>query len=77
MASRGHHADIGGVQPGSMPPNSTELYQEGAAIKSFKLVQGGLFDEIGIAHLLVDVPASFPGCSGTRCLRDNVSDLKG
>ena len=76
VASRGHHADIGGIQPGSMPPNSRELFQEGAAIKSFKLVQGGKFDEAGITRLLKDEPAKYEGCCGTRCLRDNISDLK-
>lgn len=76
VASRGHHADIGGIHPGSMPPNSTELYQEGAAVKSFKLVQQGLFDEAGVTRLLVDEPAKYPGCSGTRTLKDNISDLK-
>ncbi|KAF9354038.1 hypothetical protein BGX26_008191 [Mortierella sp. AD094] len=76
IASRGHHADIGGILPGSMPPNSKELYQEGAAIRSFKLVSKGHFDLEGLTKLLVDEPAKYPGCSGTRCLRDNVSDLK-
>ncbi|KAG0257018.1 hypothetical protein BG011_004203 [Mortierella polycephala] len=76
VASRGHHADIGGILPGSMPPNSKELYQEGAAIRSFKLVSKGHFDLEGLTRLLVDEPAKYPGCSGTRCLRDNVSDLK-
>ncbi|KAF9146508.1 hypothetical protein BGX30_014573 [Mortierella sp. GBA39] len=76
VASRGHHADIGGILPGSMPPNSKELYQEGAAIRSFKLVSKGHFDLEGLTKLLVDEPAKYPGCSGTRCLRDNVSDLK-
>ncbi|KAG0347318.1 hypothetical protein BG004_007975 [Podila humilis] len=76
VASRGHHADIGGILPGSMPPNSKELYQEGAAIRSFKLVSKGHFDLDGLTKLLVDEPAKYPGCSGTRCLRDNVSDLK-
>lgn len=60
-----------------MPPTSRELYQEGAAIKSFYLVRGGKFDEKGITKILYNDPAQFPGCSGTRCLRDNISDLKG
>ncbi|RKO87012.1 5-oxoprolinase-like protein, partial [Blyttiomyces helicus] len=77
VASRGHHADIGGIQPGSMPPTSRELYQEGAAIKSFKIVEAGTFNEEGIVRILVDEPAKFPGCSGSRCLKDNISDLKG
>lgn len=47
VASRGHHADIGGITPGSMPPHSTTLQQEGAVFLSFKLVQGGVFQEEG------------------------------
>ncbi|KAJ3276823.1 hypothetical protein HDV01_002878 [Terramyces sp. JEL0728] len=76
VASRGHHADIGGMQAGSMPPNSRELYQEGAAIKSFQIVKDGVFDEAGITKLLVDDPAQYEGCTGSRCIKDNISDLK-
>lgn len=76
VANRGHHADIGGIQPGSMPPNSTELWQEGAAVETFKLVKQGIFDEKGLTEILHDIPASYPGCSGTRTMRDNVADLK-
>lgn len=47
MASRGHHADIGGITPGSMPPHSTSILEEGAVFKSFKLVEGGVFQEKG------------------------------
>ncbi|RPA79651.1 5-oxoprolinase [Ascobolus immersus RN42] len=76
VASRAHHADIGGILPGSMPPHSKELYQEGAAIKSEKLVSEGRFNEERITQLLLDEPAQHPGCSGTRCLADNINDLK-
>lgn len=76
VASRAHHADIGGILPGSMPPHSRELYQEGAAIKSEKLVSQGHFDEERITELLLNEPAQYPGCSGTRCLADNINDLK-
>ncbi|KAH0845870.1 hypothetical protein FOPE_10995 [Fonsecaea pedrosoi] len=76
VASRAHHADIGGILPGSMPPHSRELYQEGAAIKSEKLVSEGKFDEKRITELLYDEPAQYPECSGTRCLADNINDLK-
>lgn len=76
VANRGHHADIGGIIPGSMPPNSTELWQEGAAVESFKMVKEGVFDEAGLIHHLYDVPSSYPGCSGTRTLNDNLADLK-
>ena len=76
VANRGHHADIGGITAGSMPPNSTELWQEGAAIESFKLVKEGVFDEEGLVELLYDIPSRYPGCSGTRTLKDNIADLK-
>ena len=76
VASRAHHADIGGILPGSMPPSSRELYQEGAAIKSEKLVSEGNFNEERIIELLSKEPAQYPGCSGTRCLSDNLNDLK-
>ncbi|KAF2173487.1 hypothetical protein M409DRAFT_15768 [Zasmidium cellare ATCC 36951] len=76
VASRAHHADIGGILPGSMPPHSKELYQEGAHIKTEKLVSEGHFNEERITELLLDEPAKYPGCSGTRCLADNVNDLK-
>lgn len=76
VASRAHHADIGGILPGSMPPHSRELFQEGASIKSEKLVSEGKFNENRITELLFDEPAQYPGCSGTRCLADNLNDLK-
>lgn len=76
VASRAHHADIGGILPGSMPPHSRELFQEGAAIESEKLVSEGHFNEKRITELLYDEPAQYPGCSGTRCLADNLNDLK-
>ena len=76
VAARAHHADIGGILPGSMPPHSRELYQEGAAIKSEKLVTGGHFNEDLMTKLLYDDPAQYPECSGTRCLNDNMNDLK-
>ena len=47
IASRGHHADIGGIAPGSMPPHSTKLEDEGAAIVAFKLVRHNQFQEEG------------------------------
>lgn len=59
-----------------MPPHSKELYQEGAAIKSEKLVSEGKFNEERITQLLYNEPAQYPDCSGTRCLADNINDLK-
>ncbi|KAH7007041.1 Hydantoinase B/oxoprolinase-domain-containing protein [Ilyonectria destructans] len=76
VANRGHHADIGGIQPGSMPPHSTELWQEGVAVETFKMVKEGVFDDAGLHEILVDIPGSYPGCSGTRTLKDNIADLK-
>src|SRR5437667_12479367 len=52
VASRAHHADIGGILPGSMPPHSRELYQEGATIASEKLVSEGRFTEDLMIQLL-------------------------
>ena len=75
VASRGHHADIGGISAGSMPPFSKQLYEEGAAVVSFKLVKAGRFDEAGVTEILQS-PAKFPQCSGTRNLSDNLSDLR-
>ncbi|KAL1875477.1 hypothetical protein Daus18300_003216 [Diaporthe australafricana] len=74
-ASRGHHLNIGGYRGNSMPPDSVELWQEGAAIKSFFLVRDGHFDEEGITAILLE-PGNYPGCSGSRNLGDNLSDLK-
>ncbi|KAL3486704.1 Hydantoinase B/oxoprolinase-domain-containing protein [Aspergillus germanicus] len=75
VASRGHHTDIGGLGGTSMPPNSTELWQEGAAIRSFKLIHDGVFDEKGITDILLS-PGDYPGCTGSRHIQDNISDLK-
>ncbi|KAJ5998315.1 hypothetical protein N7451_006125 [Penicillium sp. IBT 35674x] len=76
VASRGHHADIGGILPGSMPPRSTELWQEGAAIEGDKIVSNGVLDEARLIELLVTKPSQYPDCSGARCISDNISDLK-
>lgn len=76
VGSRGHHADIGGITAGSMPPHSKSIFQEGAAIITHKLVCKGIFDEEGITKILCEEPAKYPGSSGTRALNDNLSDLK-
>ncbi|ETS63332.1 hypothetical protein PaG_01612 [Moesziomyces aphidis] len=75
-ASRGHHADIGGITAGSMPPTSKTLFEEGARIKSFKIVSEGNFDRKGLERYMLEEPAQYPGCSGTRCFRDVESDLQ-
>ncbi len=81
VAARGHHADIGGISPGSMPPNSRSIQEEGACISSFKLVENGTFQEEGIRQRMLApgqiTPApGRPPISGTRLLADNISDLK-
>lgn len=75
LASRGHHGDIGGISPGSMPPHSNKLEDEGAMIIAFKLVRDGQFQEEGITEIL-NSPGKIPGNSGTRNLHDNLSDLR-
>ncbi|KAL6515319.1 5-oxoprolinase [Orobanche hederae] len=79
VASRGHHAEIGGITPGSMPPFSKAIWEEGAAIKAFKLVEKGIFQEEGISKLLLfpssDESNSNTNIPGTRRLQDNLSDL--
>jgi N-methylhydantoinase B/oxoprolinase/acetone carboxylase alpha subunit len=60
VASRGHHADIGGITPGSMPPFSQSLYQEGAILTSTKLVTGGKFHTEEISRQLTEFPDQFP-----------------
>jgi 5-oxoprolinase (ATP-hydrolysing) len=68
VASRGHHADIGGSVPGSMPPLSKSLAEEGAAIIAFKLCSEGIFNETGITEILSN--------AGSRNLSDCLSDLR-
>jgi 5-oxoprolinase (ATP-hydrolysing) len=75
-ASRGHHQEIGGILPGSMPAGSVELHEEGAMIVSEYLVRDGVFDEQLVTRVLLHDPAQYPGCSGTRKLADNINDLK-
>ncbi|XP_055389292.1 5-oxoprolinase isoform X2 [Condylostylus longicornis] len=75
VASRGHHADIGGITPGSMPPHSRTLEEEGAAFKSFMIVKEGVFQEEDLIKELT-TPSNAPGAAGTRNLSDNISDLK-
>ncbi|TFK50439.1 Hydantoinase B/oxoprolinase [Heliocybe sulcata] len=75
-ASRGHHADIGGILPGSMPPTSVNLFEEGAEIVSFKIVNNGVFDREGLLDYMCEKPAQYPGSSGCRNINDVESDLK-
>ncbi len=52
VASRGHHADIGGITPGSMPPNSTTVTEEGVFLDNFQLVSEGKFQEAELLEIL-------------------------
>lgn len=75
VANRGHHADIGGKAPGSMPADSHSILEEGATFVSFKIVQAGVFQQEALTNAL-NAPAALPNCSGTRNLRDNLADLQ-
>jgi len=68
--SRGHQADIGGISPGSMPPDSTTIDQEGILIDNFTLVDGGHLRESEMLELLNSGP--YPA----RNPAQNMADLK-
>ena len=70
VASRGHHADIGGVAPGSMSPRATTIHEEGIYIDNFLLVERGVFRERELVGLLTGGP--WPARNPTQ----NVNDLK-
>ncbi|KAH8669610.1 Hydantoinase B/oxoprolinase-domain-containing protein [Tricladium varicosporioides] len=75
VASRGHHTDIGGKGITSMMPDSKELWEEGVNIRSMKVGSGGTFLEADI-RATFEAAANFPGCSATRRIDDNLSDIK-
>jgi 5-oxoprolinase (ATP-hydrolysing) len=70
VGSRGHHADIGGTTPGSTPPDSRTLEEEGVVIDDFLLVDAGEFQEAGFRALLAG--ARYPA----RSPDVNVADIK-
>jgi 5-oxoprolinase (ATP-hydrolysing) len=70
VAARGHHADVGGISPGSMSPNATTIEQEGVYIDNFKLVDRGRFREKEILALLTG------GAYPARNPVQNIADLK-
>jgi 5-oxoprolinase (ATP-hydrolysing) len=70
VGSRGHHADIGGTTPGSMPPFSTRIEEEGVQFDNVKLVEGGRFLEDETRALLESGP--WP----SRNPAQNIADLK-
>ncbi|WGZ95189.1 MAG: hydantoinase B/oxoprolinase family protein [Candidatus Thiothrix putei] len=69
VASRGHHADIGGKTPGSTPPDSRHISEEGIVIDNFKLVERGIFREQATRELLLSPP--YP----CRNIEQNLADL--
>ncbi|MBE9163395.1 hydantoinase B/oxoprolinase family protein [Tychonema sp. LEGE 06208] len=70
VASRGHHADIGGITPGSMPPNSKIVTEEGVLLDNFQLVSEGNFREPELLEILT--AGDFP----VRNVAQNIADLQ-
>ncbi|MFM2328434.1 MAG: hypothetical protein RLZZ494_537, partial [Pseudomonadota bacterium] len=70
VGSRGHHADVGGISPGSMPPFSTRIEEEGVQIDNLKLVEQGVLQEARILALLES------GSHPARNPAQNLADLK-
>ncbi|HXV76761.1 MAG TPA: hydantoinase B/oxoprolinase family protein, partial [Candidatus Polarisedimenticolaceae bacterium] len=70
VASRAHHAEIGGIRPGSMPPAATSLAEEGVVIPPTLLIEQGRPHWERMRRLLLD--AEFP----TRAVEDNLADLR-
>ena len=70
VGSRGHHADIGGITPGSMPPFSTTIQEEGVQINNFKLVAEGVLQESAMLALLST------GTYPSRNPQQNMADLR-
>jgi 5-oxoprolinase (ATP-hydrolysing) len=70
VGSRGHHADVGGLTPGSMPPFSTRIEEEGVQINNFKLVEAGHLREADMVELLES--GEYP----SRNPQQNMADLK-
>ncbi len=70
VASRGHHADIGGATPGSMPPASRTLAEEGILLDTLVLVRGGVFQDEAIRAVLTAGPMP------ARAPDTNLADLR-
>ena len=70
VASRGHHADIGGITPGSMPSDSSSVDQEGILLDNLKIVAAGSFQEEEIRRVLGS------GRWPARNIETNIADLK-
>lgn len=67
-AGRGHHADVGGITPGSMPPDSTRLGDEGTVITMRRAVKDGVFQEAELRRLFAE--------GGARKCDENIADIK-
>ncbi len=67
-AAMTHHQDVGGMSPGSVPPNATEIYQEGIRIPPLRLRRAGVFNEtlVQMLKLNVRVPEVFMGDLGAQ-----------
>jgi 5-oxoprolinase (ATP-hydrolysing) len=70
VASRGHHADLGGITPGSMPSHSQSIHEEGILLDHVQLVDRGIFQTTMIAQCLTSGP--YP----VRNLSQNLADLQ-
>lgn len=70
VAARGHQGDIGGITPGSMPPHSTRVEEEGILFDNFLLVNQGDFRETAVRELLLNHP--YPA----RNPEQNIADFK-
>jgi len=70
VAARGHHADIGGITPGSMPAHSRNVEEEGVLIDNFRIVAGGRLREEGLRRLLTS--GKYPA----RNPEQNIADLR-
>ncbi|MGV2828812.1 hydantoinase B/oxoprolinase family protein [Myxosarcina sp. GI1(2024)] len=70
LASRGHQADLGGITPGSMPPYSTNIEEEGILFDNFLLVERGNFRETAVREVLENHP--YPARNSDR----NIADFK-
>jgi 5-oxoprolinase (ATP-hydrolysing) len=70
VASRGHHADVGGTTPGSMPPDARTLEEEGVVFRAMRIVRDGVFDREAVLGVLAS------GAYPARRPAENIADLE-